>query len=714
MAVTSVIKNVGLHWSHFSLASCAVCKNFGHMFLSCRFVKDATVLNGRRAALLAQDQLKLVRIYVKKSAPISCLLAFGGKNLGSQFGSIINGESLPTIVDKLEKCLASIESSLVSLAGQIGELAKRLDSLMPANPEGDIVMEMALSKTTSKETAAIVDSSRLSKSVLSLSARFESSLIWKVAICNIKGMTNPAKQDDIIYWHNNMNNLISIFTETKVFTSGLDSGYLAVGVVIAMNSSLARHVCKVSEVPGWLLSIKLLFKNKLSVSILGLYVDTSSVVRFFQAGEINSLIAKAVNEFSFVILGGDFNEDGLRKSASFKKCLNLGLVNSLLGSPVVKSPTWKNSKDVKKTIDYVFVSSSLVNAIIYRNVLDVGEHYDTDYWAFSVSIGLVEFSLKTGKQGSLENNFKNAMLVNTTMFSDEFATSAWFSDLDTIEVFKKKWFKGFDNVFTKKSLRFHKLELLVFKIVKALCEECVANFESFMGHWVFLDNVRASVVQGLVDSGAGTDVVCSALFGARRSYHAFKLAESLRVKKANIRSAIDKRMENFEVVLDHLVMGNKLILESDLIKSNIDNIMERWTRKWLVAFSGVMCVINFDELHHVVSNLLDGKATVLGLLLVLLNSCLSCELIPGPWKKTWVSMIPKPYEWKGVLMNTHPIALIKTAHKILSKILLDRISLACSSHNILRGNNFSVLKSTATQSPIFAIGSVIENTLEKN
>ncbi|KAG9304397.1 hypothetical protein G9A89_019959 [Geosiphon pyriformis] len=580
----------------------------------------------------------------------------------SQFGSIINGEPLPPIVDELEKRLVSIKSSLVSLVRQIGELAKRLDSLMlivsqpspgcqllvtppppSQNPESDIVMGVTSGETTNDETTAIVDSS--------VSPQVTSELVWKVITYNVRGMTNSAKQDDIIHWHNDMNNLISIFTETKlkgrvrpwivnkfngirVFTSGLDSGYLGAGVMIIVNSSLARHVCKIS---------KLLFKNKLSVSILGLYAGASSVVWFSQTGEVNSFITKAVNKSSFVILGGDFNENGLYKSASFKKCLNLGLVNSLSGSSVAKSPTWENSRGVKKTIDYVFVFSSLVSAIIHRDVLEVGEHYNMDHQAVFVSIGL----------GGLLDMQLNSLRKQAN---------------------KDHWkfnFKSAD------------------RIVKASHKKCVANFESLMRHWVSLDDVRTSVVQSLVDSGAGTDDVHSALFGARRSYHAFKLAESLRAKKANIRSVIDKRMENFEVdkghtirsvleqpfhkvVLDHLVMGDELILEPDL------------------AFSGVICVIDFDELHYVVSNLPDGKAA--GLLV-------SFGFASGS---------------KGVLTNTHLIALIKTACKILSKILSNKISLACSSHDVLHGNNFSVLKSTATQSPIFAIGLVVENVLEKN
>ncbi|KAG9288471.1 hypothetical protein G9A89_015677 [Geosiphon pyriformis] len=88
--------------------------------------------------------------------------------------------------------------------------------------------------------------------------------------------------------------------------------------------------------------------------------------------------------------------------------------------------------------------------------------------------------------------------------------------------------------------------------------------------------------------------------------------------------------------------------------------------------------------------------------------------MPSLWKEIWISMISKPYEWKSVLTNTHLIALIKTAQKILFKIFSDRILLACSAHNVLCGNNFSVLKSTMTQSSIFVIGLVVKDALKKN
>ncbi|KAG9290050.1 hypothetical protein G9A89_010356 [Geosiphon pyriformis] len=287
------------------------------------------------------------------------------------------------------------------------------------------------------------------------------------------------------------------------------------------------------------------------------------------------------------------------------------------------------------------------------------------------------------------------------MFLDEFSAASRFLNLDAI------W----DVI--------HKI-----LIVGASCKDGVDNFVSFIRCWHSLDNAKALVVQDLVDSGAVFNHVCSTFFGVRKSYCALKLAESLRTKEVNIRSAIDKKMDSFEtnkshtirsvlkcpfykVVLDHLVVNNKPVLEPDLVKSKWYHQYQSLGYVFDRAFADMMCLISFDEFFEVVFDLPDGKAAdllgisnelwkhcnrpVLNMLLVLLNSCLF-----------------------GVLINTYPIALIKTACKILSKIFSNRIFSACSTYDVLCKDNFSVLKNTTTQSPIFAIGSVIENALEKN
>ncbi|KAG9307733.1 hypothetical protein G9A89_023298 [Geosiphon pyriformis] len=495
-------------------------------------------------------------------------------------------------------------------------------------------------------------------------------------MCNVHGLNNPAKQDDVICWDKDMNNLVSIFTESKlkgkvcpwlankfdgiwVFTSGLDSGSLGTGVLIVMNSSLVKHVYKISEVPGQLLSIKLLFKNKLSVFILGLYASASSVVQFSQAGEINFLIAKAVNESSFVVLGGNFNKDGSHKCASFKKCFDLGLINSLRGSSFVKSSTWCNFCDITKTLDYMFVSSNLVGVVVDCGVDGVEDYFDTNHKAVYIS----KYNIKNASEVKwLE--FRNATAANAVMFSDEFDIVHKIMVLLAGRTFKKKWFKDFDCVFNKNRL----------------------------------DSVSALPVKSMFLSGTGFDAICSGLAKARKSYHSSKLLESKHAEESCIRQAIERRMESFEidkghiirsvlehpfckVVLDYLVNGKELVLKPELVKSKVDGIMEGWTRKCVVAsnisgdwarqfwpldhvfdgaFSDVIHSISFDKMFGVISNLLDGKAADL--------SGITNEL------------------WKH----------------------------CDNTFDVLCGDNFSVLKNTSTHSPIFTIGLVIKDALEKN
>ncbi|KAG9285754.1 hypothetical protein G9A89_013179 [Geosiphon pyriformis] len=556
-----------------------------------------------------------------------------------------------------------------------------------------------------------------------------------------------------------MNNLVSIFTELKlkgkvcpwltnkfdgvqVFTFGLDSGSLGAGVLIVVNSSLEKHVCKVSKVLGQLLSIKFLFKNKLSVSILGFYTGASSVVQFSQAGKINSFIAKAVNESFFVILGGNFNEDGSHKCASFKKCFDLGLINSLEGSSFVKLPTWYNSHGITKTIDYMFISSNLVGMVVDCGVDGIEDYFDTNYKAVYVSVGLgglLDVQLNSlHKQANRDcwkydiknaseikwSEFRVATAANAVMFSNEFVMILLAGGM-----FKKKWFKSFDCVFNKVSSWFHKLELLVSKLVKTSQLVSGGDFALLLDIWNRLNSVGTLSVKFLFFSDTSFDAICSELAKTKKSYCSSKLLESKHAEESHIRQAIERRIESFDVnkshtirsvlecpfckvVLDYLVDSGELVLEPDLVKSKVEGIMEGWTRKCVVAsdisgnwarqfrplnhvfdgaFSDVMHSIGFDKMFGIISNLPDGKVAGLS-----------------------VSMIPKSYKWEGVFTNTCLIALIKTARKVLSKILSDQISLACSTFDVLYGDNFFVLKDTSIQSPIFAIGSVIKDALEKN
>ncbi|KAG9305274.1 hypothetical protein G9A89_003358 [Geosiphon pyriformis] len=612
------------------------------------------------------DKSRPAAIYAKHLAPIAHLVSFGS----------------------------------VSWAKIVGELAKKLDSFMLAVFQPSSGYQLSVTSPSQDQISDVVIGEGSGEATGSDIA----AILVFFALSEVKRLEN------------------------------LVNDHLDAGVAIIMNNSLAQHESKVSE--------------------------------FSQAGDINSMIAKAVNKTSFVIFGGDFNEDGSHRCASFRKCFDLGLVNSLGRSFLVRLLTWCNSHGVTKTIDYMFVSSNLVNAIVDRGVMDVIDFFDTNHKTVSVFVGLgnllnVQLSFLC-KQANKDHwkfdvkninaakwlEFKDASAVNASMFLDAFVMAKRFSDIDIMwdivckivvisagGTFKKKWFKNFDSVFNKVFSKLHKLELLVSKLVKS-------------SHLVFdrLDSVGVLSVKSLFLLGSSFDTICSELAKARKSYCSFKLLESKCAGEAHIRWAIKGRMESFEIdkrhtiksvlerffckmVLDYLVVGNELVLEPKLVKFKIDEIMKGWTRKRIVvsdisddwvcqfqpldyvfngAFSDVMCSIGFDEMFDVK----HCDRRVLNMFLVLLNSCLEWKSVPELWREAWVSMIPKLYEWKGVLTNICPIALIETARKIFSKILSDRISLACSKFNVLRRDNFSVLKSMMTQLPIFAIGSVVEDTYD--
>ncbi|KAG9296440.1 hypothetical protein G9A89_015032 [Geosiphon pyriformis] len=666
-----VFKDVNLHWAGLCLAYCMQCTQFGYITANC----SVMVSN--------QNRVCLAVIYKKKSAPVLMVGAPSGVSSHRQipsFGSIDNGKPLLSVMNDLEKQLVSIESSLISFARQI------VTSLLQ-NQEEDIVMGVSLGKSTCDKTVAATatatytakDSSvsshvvklenmleGLAVLVLSLSAHFDS-----LALAAVEGKNLP--------W------IADRFAGVRVFTSGLDSSHMEFGVAIIMNSSLVKHVCKVLEVLSWLLLVKLLFRKRLSVSILGLYAGAS-----LTADEINFLIAKAVNESSFIILSGNFNKNSSHKCASFRKCFNLELVNSLGGSSLAKLPTWCNFHGVVKTIDYVFLSSNLVNVIMNYGMLNVDDFFDTDHKVVSVS-----FDVKNTNELKWAE-FRDGTAANAFMFLDAF--------VDIIRkiiillaggTFKKKWFKGFNSVFNKVFSRFHKLEWLVSKLVKAFCLIYEGDFALLLDTWNRLNSVGTSLVKSLFLLESGFNDIRSELAKARKSYCSSKMLESKCAKESCIRQTIENRIKSFElnkshtirsvleysfckVVLDHLVVNNELVLEPELVKSKTrrqlvvldfsdDWKCQFWPLDYVFdgAFSGVMNLISFDEMFSVISSLPNGKAAGFS---------------------------------EGVLINTHSIVLIETACKILSKILSDRISSACNEFNL----------------PIFVIGSVVEDALEKN
>ncbi|KAG9296159.1 hypothetical protein G9A89_014751 [Geosiphon pyriformis] len=713
MEITLVLKGVNLCWSYLSSAKCAKCENLCHTSLNCSVGGNVFSDGSVRRILSNDDKSRLASIYARCFASISCPVFFGDVSWANIVGRssfpplpVCNGSTVSSVFSKIKPILmvsvelnnrfAALECSLVSLVECINRLAKRLDSSEPMVSWPSPGCQPLVTFSLQNQEVNIVMSESLGVTTNGLSAK----------------MDNAGLQEDVVYWHMESGSMVSIimnkFDGVKIFSSGLDRKFLGAGVAIIMNNFLAHYVFKIKEISGCLVSVWLLFKSKLSVVILGLYASVFAETRFGQACKTNSVIAKAVNFFIFMVLSGDFNENGSRKSTSFKFCLDLELANSFS----------------VKIIDYIFMSKNLLFVVASHKIVSVSDFFDMEYNTVLVSVGLgglldvwLNSNYKQANKNKWKFKIKNAdankwscfraylldrFLESMNVFNDAKANR----DLDTMweilkevvissadSVFSKHWFSVFNCQKNRQSLRFFKLELLVAKLIKCLSSGWKSEAARLFDVWFNLNDK-----------------------GAFKTCTMFDCSEN----KENILDAINKCIENFsfnkrhmiksvlkwpfkKMVLDHLIMDDKLILEPKEVKSTyalLSYVNDD-------VFSKIMNVIGSNEFLLVVKELPDGKAAgifgipnklwkhgdvlVLGGLLDILNTCL--EL--------------------GILTNIRPIVLVKTARKILLKILSDRISLACSEFNVFCGDNFLVLKDTSTQILIFTIGLILDGLICK-
>ncbi|KAG9284841.1 hypothetical protein G9A89_003764 [Geosiphon pyriformis] len=400
--VEPIFGGVKLFWARIDLVWCEKCGKCNHSALECDAPVTSIFKPSRPFKKVVSDEhyLQLAKLYKRRNIPISCPAVFvvllagcfdsscSTSGSGSFFSGISGSNSGLSLVlagdSFLSAWLVFLEYSLELLADQVSGILKKLSSVelvllvLPscapslATPVSLVLylnMDMTLNSVLMLSASFFLAASNIISDFSSSSSQvlmskidsLESKIIalevsiglvlekldhlcsGLVAMCNVRDINNLAKQEDIIWWHRDMGNMISVVTETKLrgkvlFTSGLDSGYVDLGVAIIMNVSLVQHVCKVFEVSGRLISVKLLFKNKLLVTVLGLYVSATLEKRLAYLHVVNSMVAEALNGNTFVVLGNDFNKNDSGYNASFKKFLDLGLLDFLQGFPLYKLP----------------------------------------------------------------------------------------------------------------------------------------------------------------------------------------------------------------------------------------------------------------------------------------------------------------------------------------------------------------------------------------
>ncbi|KAG9287925.1 hypothetical protein G9A89_017520 [Geosiphon pyriformis] len=191
------------------------------------------------------------------------------------------------------------------------------------------------------------------------------NLVWKIATCNVKGMMNLTKQENIIHWHLKSVNLVSIFTETKlklntgpwiknkfervqIFTSGSKKSFFGAGVAILMCCFLAQHVSRIEKVSSYAISVHLLFKKVIDYVFLSKTLFSAItghkigfVFEFFDTNhKIVGVLVRLKDLVDAWLTGGQFKElsSALLSTSldSFMVTRNNGNLNGILELLVAK------------------------------------------------------------------------------------------------------------------------------------------------------------------------------------------------------------------------------------------------------------------------------------------------------------------------------------------------------------------------------------------
>ncbi|KAG9284012.1 hypothetical protein G9A89_022786 [Geosiphon pyriformis] len=266
-----VFGSVQLLWARLDLIWCKKCGRFGHSALKCDAfdvaVPAPAVLFKRNASGI--DCLQLAKLYVKKNISIFCFIAFGGKlwaqvvslaffsgssSSGSGYGlgfSLsgalgLGGGALSFSFDEslLIACLVSLKCSLKLLANQVFGILRKLSfvELVPMVPffgalsligfvliapvlNSDMVLDSVLASFLSPPLSIKFGAGFNSSSSKILTTKIgglESKMLAmkaSFATCNVHGINVPAKQENIVHWHQDSGNLVLFIMEMKLRSS---------------------------------------------------------------------------------------------------------------------------------------------------------------------------------------------------------------------------------------------------------------------------------------------------------------------------------------------------------------------------------------------------------------------------------------------------------------------------------------------------------------
>ncbi|KAG9292607.1 hypothetical protein G9A89_006979 [Geosiphon pyriformis] len=640
----SIFGGVKLFWTRLNLVYCGRCEFFGHSALECG-VPLAFISKSSKMAKKATSEEHFVLLNSFSNGFPSYMVSLMSFSNGLS-PNVRNFLVISTSPGESALCnhLSSLECFLKLLVDQVSDILRKLsyielvplvssslvlssvasislvadmnsdmtldDALIDPIPFFVVVTDVVANISLSSSKVLTTKMGGLKSKMVALEVSVESVLEKLDQLCSGLGLSInvSVKQENIVYWHKESENMVLIITETKlrsnirpwimnkfdgvrIFTSGLGVSFLSAGIAIIMNSFLAWHV------------------SKLLVTILDLCASVSANTCFSQVSFINFLISRVANSSLFTVIRNNFNKNRSKKSISFKFCSDLSLVNTFNEHFLAKVPTWNNSRGVKKVLDFIF------------------DFFDMDHKTISVVVGLgklLDACLNSVYKQANQNwwkfkirhadetlwlCFKEWISAELMAKSNVFKSAKYNGNLDAMwvvlknvivqavdMVFSKHWYSAFNCSKNKQLLKFFKLELLVAKIVKAWISGDLLDFDHLTANMVLI--------------GVSSIEVVKHFSMVKKRYYNFCFD-----KRHIIKSILDHLF--CKIVLDHLVVNNELVVKSDKVKLKVDEIMKGWMRKQTVlsrmpilwscqympldhvsdnAFSGIMKEIDMDEL----------------------------------------------------------------------------------------------------------------------
>ncbi|KAG9295698.1 hypothetical protein G9A89_001715 [Geosiphon pyriformis] len=286
-----IFNGIKLFWARMNLVHCKKCRCFRHSALEYNTPDVIILLSSKELYKKgASEELcfQLTKLYEKKCVPISRSTVFGGKSwaqvvsLSKSSGSAHFGSGLSFFSHGLSG-LSGIPSSASTVSSGLSNCLAVLERSLEllADQMFDIMKKLSF-----VELVPLASKSSVSPLVI------------------------PVPLDSVVDSDMAIDDTLASFVLPP----------LVVADIIADLSSSSSKV----------------LTTKAFVIILGLYAGTLAGVRFKQASVVNALIVLAISSSSYVLLGGNFNENGAGHSASFKKYSDLGLHNVLSAGPISK------------------------------------------------------------------------------------------------------------------------------------------------------------------------------------------------------------------------------------------------------------------------------------------------------------------------------------------------------------------------------------------